>query len=83
MRIDDDYRRGVADPYNYNPGMDFPTAWAIQREIGEESPPHKPKCSAVAGWHPLSGGLLCDCGAVREEWMRRRALSGAPAEEGT
>jgi hypothetical protein len=76
MRIDVIDWTGVEDPHN--PGMDFQTAWAIQREIGERSPPHHPKCSAVAGWHPLSGGLLCDCGAVRAEWLRRQDVEREP-----
>ena len=64
---------GVEDPYN--PGMDFPTAWAIQKEVGEQLQ-HDPRCSSVPGWHPFSGpGLLCDCGAIRDEWERRRALT--------
>lgn len=52
--------------------LDFPTAWAIQREVGE-SLVHDPKCSSVPGWCAMSGpGLLCDCGAVDREWERRR-----------
>lgn len=59
-----------------DPVLDFPTAWAIQNRGGLE---HHPRCSSVSGWHPLSGpALLCDCGAVRREWERQRALR-APA----
>ena len=51
--------------------FDFPTAWAIQNEVGP-SLDHHPRCSSVPGWDKLSGpGLLCDCGAVQKEWMRR------------
>jgi hypothetical protein len=54
-------------------GLDYPTAWAIQREVGETLQ-HDPHCSSVPGWNPLSGpGLLCDCGAVRKEWKRRQS----------
>lgn len=57
---------------------DFPTAWAIQNEGGLE---HDPRCSSVPGWHPLSGpAMLCDCGAVRKEWLRR-CPAPAPGEE--
>lgn len=60
---------GVADPYN--PGLDYPTAWAIQRECGDRLE-HAPRCSSVAGWHPLAGpGFLCDCGALAREAERR------------
>lgn len=56
--------------------LDYPTAWAIQKEVGE-SLDHHPKCSSVPGWSPISGpGLLCDCGAVEREWERRRASEG-------
>ena len=51
--------------------LDYPTAWAIQKEVGETLD-HHPNCSSVPGWHALSGpGLLCDCGAVEREWERR------------
>ena len=50
--------------------LDYPTAWAIQREGGLE---HHPRCSCVPGWDPISGpSFLCDCGAVIEEWKRLR-----------
>jgi hypothetical protein len=55
---------GVEDPYN--PGMDFPTAWAIQNEMGSELEHHL-NCSSHPRW-----AMLCDCGALREEWLRRR-----------
>lgn len=52
--------------------IDYPTAWAIQRERGTTLP-HHPKCSSVPGHDPLSGpGFLCDCGAVEREWQRIR-----------
>ena len=47
--------------------LDFPTAWDIQREVGHELP-HDELCSSV------SGAFLCDCGAVPNEWERRRQL---------
>lgn len=71
---------GIEDPYN--PGLDFPTAWAIQREVGP-SLEHDPRCSSVSGWHPMSGpGLLCDCGAVAREHERRQqhASEAAPVQ---
>mgnify|MGYP006056778659 CR=1 FL=1 len=52
--------------------LDYPTAWAIQAEVGP-SLPHHPRCSSVPGWSPISGpGFLCDCGAVEAEWERQR-----------
>ena len=61
---------GVEDPHN--PGMDFPTAWAIQREMGDKLD-HASRCSSVPGWHPMSGPhFLCDCGAVKREFERRQ-----------
>lgn len=59
-----------AEPLDF---LDYPTAWAIQREVGT-SLEHDPKCSSVPGHHPMSGpAFLCDCGAVEREWYRRRA----------
>jgi hypothetical protein len=53
--------------------LDYPTAWAIQREVGP-SLTHHPRCSSVPGWDPISGPhMLCDCGAIEREWERRRA----------
>lgn len=52
--------------------LDYPTAWAIQKEVGPDLE-HHPRCSSVPGWSPISGpGFLCDCGAVEREWARRR-----------
>ena len=71
-------------PANYDlPFLDFPTAWTIQEEVGPDLA-HNPRCSSVAGWDPLSGpAFLCDCGAVRAEWERRkRALAGGGEEKG-
>ena len=48
--------------------LDFPTAWDIQREVGHELP-HDELCSSV-----YSVAFLCDCGAVPNEWERRRQL---------
>lgn len=57
--------------------LDYPTAWAIQKEVGNTLE-HHPRCSSVPGWHPLSGpGILCDCGAVELEWERRQEASHA------
>lgn len=51
----------------------FPEAWAVQHEVGEKLEHHE-RCSSVPGWHPLSGpALLCDCGAVEAEALRRRS----------
>ena len=56
--------------------IDFPTAWAIQ---GEGGLAHAARCSSVPGWHPLSGpSLLCDCGAVVDEWNRRQVAEWPP-----
>lgn len=56
--------------------LDYPTAWAIQSRGGLT---HHPRCSSVPGWDPISGpGLLCDCGAVIEEYER---LKSEPREE--
>ncbi len=61
--------RADALPVPFNPkGLDFPTAWAIQKRGGLN---HHERCSSVEGWHPLSGpALLCDCGAVKTEYER-------------
>jgi hypothetical protein len=53
--------------------LDFPTAWDIQREVGHELP-HDELCSSV-----YSVAFLCDCGAVPNEWDRRRQLLEAPS----
>lgn len=51
--------------------LDYPTAWAIQEEVGETLE-HHPRCSSVPGWCSISGpAFLCDCGAVEKEWRRR------------
>src|SRR4051812_36792920 len=58
--------------------LDYPTAWQIQREVGE-SLEHDPRCSSVPKPNARMGdldrlagpGLLCDCGAVEREWKRR------------
>ena len=66
----------------YDGGPDFPTAWAIQREVGP-SLEHHPRCSSVPGWCYMSGpGLLCDCGAVLSEWQRRNAPATERSGEG-
>lgn len=47
----------------------FGEAWEIQHTVGS-SLDHAPKCSSVAGHHPLSGPhLLCDCGAIEREFI--------------
>ena len=48
--------------------LDFPTAWEIQNEVGRDLP-HDELCSSV-----YSVAFLCDCGAVPNEWERRRRL---------
>jgi hypothetical protein len=51
---------------------DYPTAWAIQKDRGEELE-HNERCSSIEGWDPMSGPhFLCDCGAVEREWNRLR-----------
>jgi hypothetical protein len=47
--------------------LDYPTAFAIQRETLD----HHSRCST----QPPHGGTmwLCDCGAVVREWERRSA----------
>lgn len=63
----------------HNPGMDFPTAWALQREVGAQLE-HAPRCSSVPGWDPMSGPhFLCDCGALRKEHARRGSAPPEPA----
>jgi hypothetical protein len=53
--------------------LDYPTAWAIQDEVGP-SLDHGARCSSVPGWCSISGpAFLCDCGAVEKEWQRRVA----------
>lgn len=53
---------GVEDPYN--PGFDFPTLWALQNEV-RDTLEHDPKCSFI------QAQMLCDCGALRQEALRR------------
>lgn len=54
--------------------LDYPTAWAIQNEVGPTLDHHE-KCSSFPGWQAMRamGGpaFLCDCGAVEREWERR------------
>ena len=61
--------------------IDFPTAWRIQREVGEQLE-HHPRCSSVPqDDEPLAGpGLLCDCAAMPTEWARR-AIEQEPDRE--
>jgi hypothetical protein len=61
--------------------IDFPTAWGIQREVGELLE-HHPKCSSVPQEdQPLAGPmLLCDCAAMPTEWARR-AIAQEPERE--
>jgi len=56
--------------------IDYPTAWWIQ----EQGLTHKdPRCSAAQ-----TAALLCDCGAIVDEWTRRRAEALAvPAPDET
>lgn len=57
---------------NSRTDLDYPTAWAIQEEVGS-SLEHHQRCSSVPGWDPISGPwFLCDCGAIEQEWQRRR-----------
>lgn len=68
-------------PIHGGTALDFPTAWAIQREVGA-SLAHHPRCSSVPGWDPISGPhFLCDCGAVEKEWERRKDLPGPSQQE--
>ncbi len=61
--------RGMTDSRDF---LDYPTAWAIQKEVGTELAHHE-RSSSVPGWCSLSGpAFLCDCGAVETEWKRRR-----------
>ncbi len=52
--------------------LDYPTAWRIQHEVGDQLR-HDPRCSSVEqADEPLAGpGLLCDCGAVIRDWKQR------------
>lgn len=52
--------------------IDFPTAWAIQRDRGFNLE-HKEGCSSVPAYQSLAGPcFLCDCGALKKEWARLR-----------
>ena|SRR5438105_2393860 len=59
--------------------LDYPTAWAIQREMGEGLPHLDVRCSAVPKPYAERGSMdamagpafLCDCGAVIKEWELR------------
>lgn len=45
--------------------IDYPTAWALQDEVGHEMEDHRHElCSAVRS----KGALLCDCGAIGIRW---------------
>lgn len=69
--------QSIRTPMERCPGYpDYPTAWAIQQDRGPALAHHE-RCSSVPGWNPISGpGLLCDCGAVVDEWNRLRAFLG-------
>lgn len=74
MKIPVDVKNAITRCQNF---MDFPTAWAIQRNM-HDSLMHDEKCSSVPGWHPFSGpAFLCDCGAVETQW---RAVKNALEE---
>ncbi len=46
--------------------IDIPAMWWLHDQITEHL---DPRCSALPGWSPISGGgLLCDCGAIQAEW---------------
>jgi hypothetical protein len=45
--------------------IDYPTGWELQAELGTDSPPHDPECSAVAS----DGAMLCDCDAIVTLWV--------------
>ena len=49
--------------------MDFPTAWAFVREQHPDPGEHDPRCS----WVQASGGILCDCHVLNDEYARRKA----------
>ena len=53
------------------PRFDIPTAWRIQREVGDQLD-HHDRCSSVPGSNSGMGGpvWLCDCDAVRDYWER-------------
>ena len=55
--------------------LDFPTAWAIQQDVGADLE-HHPECSAVR-----MSALLCDCHAIPDEWERRAAIIRAHQEK--
>jgi len=47
--------------------MDYPTAWAFIREKHPDPKEHDPRCS----WVQASGGILCDCHVINDEYERR------------
>lgn len=49
--------------------MDYPTAWAFIREQHPDPNEHDPRCS----WVQASGGILCDCHVLNDEYARRKA----------
>lgn len=61
--------------------IDFPTAWEIQKDVGDKLE-HDPRCSSVPQVdEPLAGpALLCDCAAMPVEWARR-AIKQEPERE--
>jgi hypothetical protein len=61
-----------------NTELDYPTAWAIQKEVGTTLD-HHPRCSSVPRKGSIAGpGFLCDCGAIEREWERRTQQTSAP-----
>jgi hypothetical protein len=49
--------------------MDFPSAWAFVREQHHDPKEHDPRCS----WVQASGGILCDCHIINDEYERRKS----------
>jgi hypothetical protein len=49
--------------------MDYPEGWAFVREKHPDPREHDPRCS----WVQASGGILCDCHVLNDEYARRKA----------
>ena len=58
--------------------MDFPTAWAFVREQHPDPKDHDPRCS----WVQASGGILCDCHVLNDEYARRKLALNASRSKG-
>lgn len=53
--------------------IDYPTGWWLADIVDHADP----RCS----YAQTSGAVLCDCGAIEAEWVRRRTEPAVPVIE--